>query len=33
MRHEMIQQKEGEMEITVLTHQDDMKRVALRTLR
>lgn len=31
MRMEMVQQKEGEMEITVLTHQDSMKRVALRT--
>lgn len=31
MRQEMVSQKEGEMEITVLTHGDDMKRVALRT--
>lgn len=27
----MVSQKEGEMELTVLTHADDMKRVALRT--
>lgn len=27
----MVSQKEGEMELTVLTHLDDMKRVALRT--
>lgn len=33
MRQEMILQKEGEMEITVLTHMDDMKRVSLRTLK
>lgn len=33
MRQEMISQKEGEMEITVLTHMDDMKRVSLRTLK
>jgi hypothetical protein len=31
MRQEMVSQKEGEMELTVLTHSDDMKRVALRT--
>lgn len=31
MRQEMVSQKEGEMEITVLAHLDDMKRVALRT--
>ncbi|KAG5675047.1 hypothetical protein PVAND_004986 [Polypedilum vanderplanki] len=31
MRQEMVAQKEGEMELTVLTHMDDMKRVALRT--
>lgn len=31
MRQEMVQQKEGEMELTVLTHMDDMKRVSLRT--
>lgn len=31
MRQEMVSQKEGEMELTVLTHLDDMKRVALRT--
>lgn len=31
MRQEMVSQKEGEMELTVLTHMDDMKRVALRT--
>lgn len=33
MRHEMVLQKEGEMELTVLTHMDDMRRVALRTQR
>jgi hypothetical protein len=33
MRHEMIQQKEGEMEITVLVHLDEMKRATLRRLR
>lgn len=27
----MVSQKEGEMELTVLTHLDDMKRVQLRT--
>lgn len=27
----MVSQKEGEMELTILTHMDDMKRVALRT--
>jgi hypothetical protein len=31
MRQEMVSQKEGEMELQVLTHSDDMKRVALRT--
>lgn len=31
MRQEMVQQKEGEMELTVLTHMDDMKRASLRT--
>ena len=31
MRQEMVSQKEGEMEITVLTHGDDMKRLTLRT--
>jgi hypothetical protein len=31
MRQEMLSHKEGEMEITVLTHMDDMKRVSLRT--
>lgn len=29
----MVLQKEGEMEFTVLTHIDDMKRVAMRTQR
>lgn len=31
MRQEMVSQKEGEMELTVLTHMDGMKRVSLRT--
>ncbi|KAL7039794.1 hypothetical protein ACKWTF_000119 [Chironomus riparius] len=31
MRQEMLNQKEGEMELTILTHLDDMKRVSLRT--
>lgn len=31
MRQEMVSQKEGEMELQVLTHMDDMKRVSLRT--
>lgn len=29
----MVLQKEGEMEFTVLTHLDDMKRVSMRTQR
>lgn len=33
MRQEMVNQKEGETEFSILTHQDDMKRVSLRTLR
>ncbi|XP_037043821.1 voltage-dependent calcium channel subunit alpha-2/delta-4 isoform X2 [Bradysia coprophila] len=33
MRQEMVMQKEGEMEFTVLTHLDDMKRVSMRTQR
>lgn len=33
MRQEMVLQKEGEMEFTVLTHIDDMKRVSMRTQR
>lgn len=33
MRHEMVLQKENEMELSVLTHSDDMRRVAMRTQR
>lgn len=33
MRQEMVMQKEGEMEYTVLTHLDNMKRVSMRTQR
>lgn len=33
MRHEMVSQKEGEMEFSLLTHSDDMKRVSTRTQR
>lgn len=33
MRHEMVLQKEGEMEFSLLTHTDDMKRVSTRTQR
>lgn len=33
MRQEMVLQKEGEMEFTILTHLDDMKRVSMRTQR
>uniref|UniRef100_A0A336LYX8 CSON005615 protein n=1 Tax=Culicoides sonorensis TaxID=179676 RepID=A0A336LYX8_CULSO len=33
MRHEMVMQKEGETEIRVLVHHDDMKRVSMRNLR
>lgn len=33
MRHEMVLQKEGEMEFSLLTHSDDMKRVSTRTQR
>lgn len=33
MRHEMVLQKEGEMEFSVLTHMDGMRRATLRTQR
>lgn len=33
MRHEMVLQKEGEIEISLLTHSDNMKRVSTRTQR
>ncbi|XP_063702857.1 voltage-dependent calcium channel subunit alpha-2/delta-3 [Culicoides brevitarsis] len=33
MRHEMVMQKEGETEIKVMVHHDDMKRVSMRNLR
>lgn len=33
MRQEMVLQKEGEMEFSLLTHSDDMKRVSMRTQR
>lgn len=33
MRQEMVLQKEGETEYTVMTHQDSMRRNSLRTLR
>lgn len=33
MRHEIVLQKEGEMEFSLLTHSDDMKRVSTRTQR
>lgn len=33
MRQEMVLQKEGEMEFSVLSHLDDMRRVTMRTQR
>lgn len=33
MRHEMVMQKEGETEIKVLVHHDEMKRISMRNLR
>lgn len=33
MRNEMVHQKEGEMEFSLLTHYDDMKRISIRSQR
>lgn len=33
MRQEMVNHKESETEFSVLQHQDNMKRIAIRTLR
>lgn len=33
MRHEMVLQKEGEMELSLLTHSDNLKRVSTRSQR
>lgn len=33
MRHEMVMQKEGETELKVLVHHDEMKRITMRNLR
>lgn len=33
MRNEMVHQKEGEMEFSLLTHYDNMKRISIRSQR
>lgn len=33
MRNQMVQQKEGESELSVLSHLDDMKRISSKNMR
>lgn len=33
MRQEMVLQKEGETEFTIYVHEDDMKRITMRSLK